>query len=63
MVETHRRVERRSIIGTGMATDEERIREIEEEAARRERAERKAPKAKFGQVLKEKSESPPSPKS
>ncbi len=50
MVESHRRVERRGIVGTGMATDPERIREIEQRAARMER-DYKLPHKKFGEVM------------
>lgn len=51
MPEDHRRVEARSIVGTGMATDPERLQRIEDEAARRERAWRDAPAEGFGSVL------------
>ena len=37
MAESHRRVEPRGIVGTGMATDPDRIRDIEQRAARMER--------------------------
>ncbi len=53
MAEIPRRVEPRVTIGTGFATDPERIEEIEEEAARFERTFRKPPKRPFKQVLKE----------
>ena len=47
-----RRVEPRgAIVGSGMLTEPDRIRDLESEAARRERAWREAPKAKFGEVL------------
>lgn len=50
--EKDRRIEPRGgVVGSGMLTDPERIREIEAEAARRERAWRDAPKAAFGDVL------------
>jgi hypothetical protein len=51
MPEDHRRVEPRSIVGTGMATQPDRIAHIEDEAARRERAWREAPEERFGDVL------------
>ena len=51
MAEDHRRVESRHIVGTGMATDPERLQEISDEAARRERAWRDAPERGFGEVL------------
>jgi hypothetical protein len=51
----HRRVEPRGIIGTGMATDPERLRTIEEEHERHRRAWRNAPEIEgrptFGDVL------------
>lgn len=51
MAEDHRRVEPRSIVGTGMVNDPERLEKIGEEAARRERASRGAPEQTFGAVL------------
>ena len=42
MAEDHRRVEARQIVGTGMATDADRITRIADDAARRERAWRNA---------------------
>ncbi len=51
MAEDHRRVEPRSIVGTGMVNDPERLEKIGEEAARRERATRERPAAPFGEVL------------
>jgi len=51
MAEEHKRVEARNIVGTGMATDAERVRELEAEAVRRERAWRDAPERSFGEVL------------
>ena len=50
MVEQHRRVESRSIIGTGMATDPDRVRDIERRAARMER-DYGATGVKFGEVV------------
>ncbi|MBI5494642.1 MAG: hypothetical protein HY904_06400 [Deltaproteobacteria bacterium] len=52
MAETHRRVEPRSIVGTGMATDPERLRDIEQRQARMER-DHALPKRKFGEVITE----------
>jgi hypothetical protein len=51
MAEDHRRVEARQIVGTGMATDAERITQVADEAARRERAWRNVPELSFGEVL------------
>lgn len=51
MVEDHRRVEPRSIVGTGMATDPERVEQVADEAARRERATRAPPANSFSAVL------------
>lgn len=51
MAEDHRRIESRSIVGTGMATDPERLEQIENEAARRERAWRDQPPEAFGAIL------------
>jgi hypothetical protein len=51
MAEDHRRVEARSIVGTGMATDPERITAVADERARRERAWRDPPAVAFGAVL------------
>jgi hypothetical protein len=51
MAEDHRRVEPRNIVGTGMATDPERLEQISDEAQRRERASRAAPEQSFGAVL------------
>ena len=53
MAEDHRRVEGRSIIGTGMATDPDRIRDIEEEHARRERQDQDRPAKSFAATLDE----------
>lgn len=47
----HRRVEPRGIIGTGMAADVDRIRDVEAEAERKRRAWRNAPEKGFGDVL------------
>ncbi|MEW5852329.1 MAG: hypothetical protein AB2A00_26295 [Myxococcota bacterium] len=58
MAEQHRRVEPRSIIGTGMATDPERLRDIEERAARFER-DRTLPRRKFGEVMSDAGPQPP----
>ena len=49
----HRRVESRGIVGTGMASDPDRIRELDDEKARKERAWRDAPEKGFGDVLKD----------
>lgn len=49
----HRRVEPRGIVGTGMATDPERIRDVEDEHERRARAWRSPPERGFGDVLAE----------
>ena len=51
MAEDHRRVEPRSIVGTGMATDPERVEQVADEAARRERANRAPPAQSFRDVL------------
>jgi hypothetical protein len=51
MPEDHRRVEPRSIVGTGMATGPERLAQIEQDAARMQRAWREAPEERFGDVL------------
>ena len=50
-------VEPRSLVGTGLSQDAEAIEELEREWAQRDRANRKPPKKKFKQVLKEKNES------
>lgn len=47
----HRRVEPRGIVGTGMASDVDRIRDVEAEKERKERAWRNAPERGFGDVL------------
>jgi hypothetical protein len=49
----HRRVEPRGIVGTGMAADPEKIREVEHEYDRRARAWRPTPEKGFGDVLAE----------
>ena len=51
MVEEHRRVEARQIVGTGMATDPERIDRVRHDAERRERDTRAQPAEGFGDVL------------
>ena len=51
MVEQHRRVEPRYIVGTGMATDPERIDRIKHDVDRRERDTRQQPVEGFGDVL------------
>jgi hypothetical protein len=51
MVEQHRRVEPRHIVGTGMATDPERIDRIQHDADRRERDTREQPVEGFSDVL------------
>ena len=53
MVDDHRRIEPRGIIGTGMATDPDRIRELEEEQARKERHSLGKPKRSFSTALEE----------
>lgn len=47
----HRRVEARGIIGTGMANDVDRLRDIEADQERKQRAWRSAPEKGFGEVL------------
>jgi hypothetical protein len=47
----HRRVEPRGIIGTGMAADVDRIRDVEADKERKERAWRDPPERGFGDVL------------
>lgn len=50
----HRRVEpRMGLAGTGMATDVDRLKDIEGEYARRARAWRDAPEKGFGEVLED----------
>ena len=49
-------VEPRSIVGTGTTQDPENIEALQNEWAERERANRKPPKKKFKQVLREKAE-------
>src|SRR5687768_484961 len=49
----HRRVEPRGIIGTGMATDADKIRDIEHEQEKRVRTWHDAPERGFGDVLAE----------
>jgi hypothetical protein len=49
----HRRVEPRQIVGTGMASDPERFRSVDEEKERRARAWRDPPEKGFGAVLEE----------
>lgn len=51
MVEDHRRVESRQIVGSGMATDPERIQKVADEAARRERAWRPTAETSFDDVI------------
>jgi hypothetical protein len=53
VADENRRVEPRSIIGTGMTTDPDRIRELEAEQERVERQRREKPKKGFGEVLAE----------
>ncbi|MBL4817729.1 MAG: hypothetical protein JKY15_00670 [Deltaproteobacteria bacterium] len=49
------RVEPRpGLVGTGMGADPEKIRELQEEASRQERARRKKPKKPFRKVMREK---------
>jgi hypothetical protein len=51
------RVEPRIVlVGRGMATDPEKIQELAEEAARKERANAPKPKTPFKKVIREKSE-------
>jgi hypothetical protein len=58
MANQHRRVEPRSIIGTGMATDPDRIRDIEHRAERMQR-DHALPKRKFGEVIAAAGVTPP----
>jgi len=51
MAEDHRRVEPRQIVGTGMATDPDRIVRVQQDAERTARAWRDAPEESFGDVL------------
>lgn len=51
MADEHRRVEPNSIVGTGMRTDPERIREVEDEQERILRRRREKPRRGFGDVL------------
>jgi hypothetical protein len=53
LVDDHRRVEPRSIVGTGMLTDPERIETLQQEHERLERTWRERPKKRFGEVLSE----------
>ncbi len=53
MADEHRRVEPRSIVGTGMLTDPERIEALQHENERLERTWRERPKKGFGEVLSE----------
>jgi hypothetical protein len=48
----HRRVEPRSIMGSGMSTDPERVRDVEEDAERKARLWRERGEQSFGDVLK-----------
>ena len=49
------RVEPRpGLVGTGMASDPEKIRELQEEAARQERARKKKPKRPFKKIMRDK---------
>jgi len=50
MAETHRRVEPRGLVGTGMMNDPDRLRDIEQRAERFAR-DRALPKRKFGEVI------------
>lgn len=53
MVDEHRRVESRGIIGSGMATDPDRIRDVEAEYERRMRQDRERPAKSFAATLEE----------
>lgn len=53
MADEHRRVEPRSIVGTGMLNDPERIEALQRERERLERTWRERPKRGFGDVLRE----------
>ena len=53
MAEDHRRVEPRGIVGTGMLTDPERLRDVAEETERKKRSWRAPPEKGFGDVLKD----------
>ncbi len=53
MADEHRRVEPRGVVGSGMLTDPERIEQLAQDAERKERSWREAPKRKFGEVLSE----------
>ena len=59
MPEDHRRVEPRSIVGTGMTADPEAIEELKEEWDTRERASRPKPKKPFKKILDAKKEQNP----
>lgn len=51
------RVERRiDLVGRGMATDPEKIQDLQDEAARKERANAPKPKKPFKKIIREKSE-------
>lgn len=58
MAETHRRVEPRGIVGTGMLNDPDRLRDIEQRAERFMR-DRQLPKKKFGEVIATAPNTPP----
>jgi hypothetical protein len=53
VADEHRRVEANSIIGSGMSTDPEKIREVEDEHERVMRQRREKPKRGFNDVLAE----------
>jgi hypothetical protein len=53
VADEHRRVEPNSIVGTGMRTDPEHIREVAEERERVLRQRREKPKKGFGDVLQD----------
>lgn len=57
MAETHRRVEPRGVVGTGMLNDPDRLRDIEQRADRFMR-DRNLPKKKFGEVISTASSTP-----
>lgn len=59
MAEEHRRVEPRSIVGTGMLTDPDRIEALQHEREKMERTWRERPKRGFGEVLLETPGKPP----
>ena len=53
MADEHRRVEPRSIVGTGMMTDPERVEALQHDRERMERTWRAPPKKDFSEILDE----------